>query len=321
MLKMLTSVLTVAALLVGSPAVVWAQDLPAAPAGTAAFAPLEPLVGRTWRGAAVGQDGVEDIARWEWAVGGHAVRVTHSVNGGAYGGETLIFPDRDSGQLIFHYFTSGGFHTTGVMRPAAPGVLEIEETVHGVDAIEMLRSRAVLEDGVYRVRTLVEREGEWVEFGGFDYREDPTARVVLPMMAGRESMANAGPLTISRRIVRGVDEAGQDVAGYLLIRNGSVSEDELTAVTCDCAETIEFHHIRRTPERVSMDADPAWVVPAGGALSVRPGSDLHLMLIGYDPAKAADGRVRMSLTFRDAGTVQTDFTLTQDSAAAWAAFD
>jgi copper(I)-binding protein len=132
---------------------------------------------------------------------------------------------------------------------------------------------------------------------------------------------DVGQLTISRRIVRGVDEAGQDVAGYLLISNGSVSEDELTAVTCDCAEAVEFHHIRRTPERVSMDSDPTWVVPAGGALSVRPGSDLHLMLIGYDPARATDGRVRMSLTFRDAGTVQADFALTGDSAAAWAAFD
>lgn len=130
-----------------------------------------------------------------------------------------------------------------------------------------------------------------------------------------------GPLTISRRIVRGVDEAGHDVAGYLLVRNGSSSADELTAVACDCAQAVEFHHIRRTPERVSMDADPTWVVPAAGALTVRPGSDLHLMLIGYDPAKAADGRVRMSLTFRDTGTVQADFALTQDSAAAWAAFD
>ncbi len=130
-----------------------------------------------------------------------------------------------------------------------------------------------------------------------------------------------GPLTISRRIVRGVDEAGQDVAGYLLISNGSGAADELTAVSCDCAQAVEFHHIRRTPERVSMDADLTWVVPADGALTVRPGSDLHLMLIGYDPAKAADGRVRMSLTFRDAGAVQADFALTEDSAAAWAAFD
>ncbi len=185
MRKTLAAVLTAAALMGAAPGVVTAQDLPTASAPAQAFAPFLPLIGKTWRGQNTTQEGVEDVMRWDWAVGGHAVRIVHAVNGGVYGGETLIFPDKDSGQLIFHYFTTGGFHTTGVIRPTGPGAMEIEETVHGADSVETLKSRATLgPDGVYRTRSLVERDGAWAEFGGFDYREDVAAQVVLPMQEG-----------------------------------------------------------------------------------------------------------------------------------------
>ena len=52
-----------------------------------------------------------------------------------------------------------------------------------------------------------------------------------------------------------------------------------------------------------MIDDPNWTVPGNGALDVRPGTNLHFMLINFDPAKAVDGRVALTLTFRDAGTV------------------
>lgn len=185
MRKTLATLLTAAALMGAAPGAVTVQDLPTASAPAQAFAPFLPLIGKTWRGQNTTQEGVEDVMRWDWAVGGHAVRIVHAVNGGVYGGETLIFPDKDSGQLIFHYFTTGGFHTTGVIRPTGPGAMEIEETVHGADSVETLKSRATLgPDGVYRTRSLVERDGAWAEFGGFDYREDVAAQVVLPMQEG-----------------------------------------------------------------------------------------------------------------------------------------
>jgi hypothetical protein len=171
-----------AALTLSVPAMAQPAPAPTAAAGT--YAPFAPMIGKTWRGTGTGAEAVEDIQTWDWAVGGHAVRIVHSVNGGAYGGETLIFHDKDSGDYIFHYFTSGGFHTTGTIKPSAPGTFEIAETVHGVDGLDALRSTGVLgEDGVYRVRSSVEKDGAWTEVGGFDYREDSTATVVMPMRA------------------------------------------------------------------------------------------------------------------------------------------
>ncbi|GAA0869013.1 hypothetical protein GCM10009116_08490 [Brevundimonas basaltis] len=294
---------------------------PASAAGPAAYAPFAPMIGKTWRGVATAQPGVEDVQRWEWAVGGHAVRVVHSVNAGAYAGETLIFRDRDSGDYVFHYFTTGGFHTTGVMTPVAGG-FEVDETVHGAETIERLKSTAMLgTDGVYRVRSSSEQDGGWVEIGGFDYREDPSASVVLPaVQTAMEAPASVGPLELTRRIVRGVDEP-QDVAGYLRVRNGSPVADRLVGVACTCADRVELHRIQREGPNPGMAKDEAWLVPGAGQLDVRPGSDLHFMLINYDPARASDGTVRLRLEFAEAGAVEADFILVDDSRAAWERFE
>lgn len=281
----------------------------------AAFAPFTPLIGRTWRGQGVGPDGgrVEDVARWEWAVGGHAVRVVHAVNGGVYGGETLIVREGDG--YVFHYFTTGGFHTTGAMTVSASGGLTIEETVHGASTIQRLRSRAELgADGVYRVRTSTEREGAWVEVGGFDYRQDSTGRVTLP----DADQVRHGVLRLSRLVVATNGEPG-DAAGYLKIANDGAEADQLIAVSCDCAARVEIHQIRE--DRSGMDSLSALDLPAAGTLEVKPGSRLHLMLIGHDPARLTDGMVRMKLTFRNAGQVELPFLPTATSRAAWDAFD
>lgn len=139
--------------------------------------------------------------------------------------------------------------------------------------------------------------------------------------SARETPAPGGTLDLTRRILRHVEEPGQDVAAYLRVRNGAPVSDELISVSCACAERVELHRVDRSGERPDMVTDASWEVPGNGALDVRPGSLLHFMLIGYDPTAARDGHVRLSLTFREAGTVETDFALTDDSAAAWAAFD
>ncbi|GLS01377.1 hypothetical protein GCM10007859_13910 [Brevundimonas denitrificans] len=145
------------------------------------------------------------------------------------------------------------------------------------------------------------------------------ALAVAPALA--EEPASAGPLDLTRRIVATSGAAGEDSAGYVRIRNGSPVADELVDASCACADTIEFHRVVRTESGGSMIDDPSWTVPGNGALDVRPGASLHFMLINFDPSKAVDGRVALTLTFRDAGTVQADFALTGDSRAAWAAFD
>lgn len=280
----------------------------------AAFAPFAPLIGNIWRGRGVGPDGasVEDVQRWDWAVGGHALRVSHAVNGGVYGGETLIAREGDA--YVFHYFTTGGFHTTGTITPSAPGVFTIDETVHGASSVQRLRATGEIgADGVYRVRSSTQKDGAWVEVGGFDYRQDPTARVRLPVVGDTDQVEH-GALRLSRMILATNGEPG-DAAGYLRIANDGTEADQLIGASCDCAARIEIHRIRE--DRSGMDTVEALDAPAGGTLDIRPGSRLHLMLIGHDPRRTA----RLRLTFRDAGEVELPFKSTATSRASWDAFD
>lgn len=136
-----------------------------------------------------------------------------------------------------------------------------------------------------------------------------------------EDPASAGPLDLTRRIVAQASRPGEAVAGYLRIRNGAPVTDQLISVSCACAGRIEFHQIRRGPDGASMDTDPVWDVPGHGTLDIRPGSDLHLMLLNFDASAVRDGAVRLTLVFREAGEVTADFAVAADTRAAWAAFD
>src|SRR6185503_3791307 len=70
------------------------------------LAPLKPLLGKTWRGVfpnSTPEKPVIDISRYEAVLNGQAVRNLHSINDGAYGGETLIVWDKEKQALIYYY--------------------------------------------------------------------------------------------------------------------------------------------------------------------------------------------------------------------------
>ena len=68
-----------------------------------------------------------------------------------------------------------------------------------------------------------------------------------------EEPASAGPLDLTRRIVASSGAAGEDSAGYVRIRNGSLVSDELIDASCACADSIEFHRIVRTASGGSVN--------------------------------------------------------------------
>ena len=77
--------------------------------------PLRPLLDKTWKGAfknSTPEKPIVDVMRWERALNGKAVRVLHSVNEGAYGGETIFRWDDKNQVVTYHYFTTAGFMRT-----------------------------------------------------------------------------------------------------------------------------------------------------------------------------------------------------------------
>ena len=79
---------------------------------------LRPLLGKTWKGTfndSKPEKPTIDVARWERALNGQAVRLLHSINQGMYGGETLFVWNQKTQQVEYFYFTTAGYMTTGTM--------------------------------------------------------------------------------------------------------------------------------------------------------------------------------------------------------------
>jgi hypothetical protein len=145
------------------------------------LAPLSPLVGKTWRGALQppgAARAVIDVQRFELALNGRAVRSVHSLNDGEYGGETLFVWDDEKKSVVYTYFTTAGFYTTGTLHSEA-GTLYFHEIVRGTTAgvREVKSSSRVLPDGRLHVKSRHLKDGQWVDGHEVHYAEDPKAVV------------------------------------------------------------------------------------------------------------------------------------------------
>lgn len=145
--------------------------------------PFRPFIGRTWKGTGPGpQPGTSmtDVARWERALNGQAIRTLHSVNDGEYGGESLIFWDRAEKSLVFHYFTTAGFQTRGTMSFDGARCVAHETVTGNESGITEVRSTTeILADGSMQTKSEYLRNGTWVPGHSFLYKEDPAAQVVF----------------------------------------------------------------------------------------------------------------------------------------------
>lgn len=124
-------------------------------------------------------------------------------------------------------------------------------------------------------------------------------------------------LSVDNAVVRAAPYAGAPIAAYVAVENRGRRSDRLVGVDCACAERVEIHGMDLSPEAPGMTVAQALDVPAGGALEIRPGSPLHLMLVGVKAPMTPGETVPMVLRFERSGTISVDFTAVEDTRAAW----
>ncbi|MEI4550716.1 hypothetical protein [Pseudoalteromonas spongiae] len=122
---------------------------------------FEPYLG-TWESTF--SNGAVDVSHWESALNGTTLRTLHSINDGAYGGESLIFWDNKKQKLVFFYFTTAGFYTQGELEITAENEFVAYEDVTGnKDGITKVKSSSRLSDGKIVVSTSYFKQGEWTK--------------------------------------------------------------------------------------------------------------------------------------------------------------
>ena len=144
---------------------------------------LRPLLEKTWKGQfkdSKPDKPAVDVARWERALNGRAVRILHSVNDGVYGGETLITWNEAKQCLVYHYFTTAGHNTAGTMS-SKDGRFVTDELVTGSagGVTEVRATSELLPDGTLHVKAEYLKNGEWTPGHEISYKEDASAKVVF----------------------------------------------------------------------------------------------------------------------------------------------
>ena len=146
---------------------------------------LEPLrgwLGKTWKQESPGgtANGKIDIARWERALNGKAVRILHSIDAGEYGGETIATWDAAKKSVVYHYFTTAGFMTTGTMTFEGGKMITNEKVSGSAGGVSEVRGIGELTpDGTFRMKTEYLKDGKWQPGRDAVYREDATAQVLF----------------------------------------------------------------------------------------------------------------------------------------------
>lgn len=167
--RMAMAGLTGFAAICAMPATISAEDANA----VSPFGDLEKLIGKTLRGEPQTPEAgpqVADIQTYSWAVGRHAISITHALEDGSYGGETLLYPNKE-GDLVYVYVTSAGFHTDGVMKENSKGQWVATEKVEGHPEISEVRSTSYFEGDSWITESEYLKGGEWVPGHGFIYQE------------------------------------------------------------------------------------------------------------------------------------------------------
>ncbi|MBW0144700.1 copper chaperone PCu(A)C [Sphingomicrobium clamense] len=130
-------------------------------------------------------------------------------------------------------------------------------------------------------------------------------------------------LRVDRTIVVATQSAGPQsmTAAYARFANPGAA-DRLLAVTCDCADRVELHHMVGEGEARKMVTEEEFSIPANATSVIEPpGLEWHMMLVGLKEPLPVGEAVSMTMQFEIAGTRSLDFVAVESSADAWRAMD
>lgn len=142
---------------------------------------FEPMVGKTFRGefaASTPEKPQFDVSKWERVLNGKAIRITHSVNDGIYGGESIVMWDSQAKVIKCWYFTTAGFCTEGQFEIDGNTWSSVEKVNGNANGItEVKATSSLAEDGTLKVSSQYLKDGKWEKGHEILYKESPNAEV------------------------------------------------------------------------------------------------------------------------------------------------
>lgn len=119
-----------------------------------------------------------------------------------------------------------------------------------------------------------------------------------------------GALEIGQPWSRATVPGAKVAAGYMTIKNTGAQDDRLVSVTAAIVPKAEIHEMTMDSSNVMTmrPVEGGLAVPAGGSVELSP-KGYHVMFIGLtSPIKEGD-KVKATLTFEKAGSVDVEFAV------------
>jgi copper(I)-binding protein len=133
-----------------------------------------------------------------------------------------------------------------------------------------------------------------------------TALALAPAVAQEYK---AGPLRIEAPWIRATPGGAEVAGGYMKIENTGTATDRLIGGAAEIAGKFEIHEMKMEGSVMKMRELPKGLeVPPGKSVELKPGS-YHLMLMGLKKPPKAGDRIKGTLTFEKAGTVEIEYAV------------
>jgi copper(I)-binding protein len=147
--------------------------------------------------------------------------------------------------------------------------------------------------------------------------ELPMRRIVMTLAAAAivfSGVAKAldftiGSIKIEHPWMRATPKGAQVAGGYMKISNSGTAADRLVGGSTEIAARLEIH-------RMSMDGGVMRMRPVEGGLEIKPGASVelkpgsfHIMLMGLREPVEQGKRVKGTLVFEKAGTVEVEYVV------------
>ena len=145
--------------------------------------PLHTYIGKTFKGEfadSTPENPTYDIQYWERALNGNAIKITHSVNNGEYGGESMIMWDPKLGSQVSWYFTTAGFYTQATVIIEDGKLVSHENVTGNENGITEVKSiMQLLSNGQLHTKSEYLQNGKWVDGHEIYYKEAPGEQVIF----------------------------------------------------------------------------------------------------------------------------------------------
>ena len=123
---------------------------------------------------------VFDVSHWERILNGMAIKITHSVNDGEYGGISIITWDENKSSLVSSYFTTAGFTTNALMHFEDGKLISLEDVTGCENGITKFKAIIqFLENGDLQNSSKYFMNDKWVDGHTIYYKETPNAKPVF----------------------------------------------------------------------------------------------------------------------------------------------